>query len=282
MGFYDWVRNQVSLRGEWVVIGCTDNKAYLCDAHSGTTRCALSGHTGQVRSVAYSHDGTFIVTGSDDRSVRTWSADNATELRVMEGHTNAVTGVACSHGSKPWIASCSDDGTSRVWDTSTGAQLRVLGGQCSEIHSIAFSPDDTELLSAGIDTTTLWDASSGTILCVFSRVAYHDYYAVHCAFSPDGAYVAAACSDNTARVWNAKLGTEMCVLTGHCDEVLSIAFSPGGDRIATCGKDNTVRLWEWRKVTASPQSLRRATTLIPSLLSVLGAPSNVPLLGVRM
>jgi WD40 repeat protein len=34
----------------------------------------LEGHTGLVRSVAVSADGSTIVSGSDDKAVRVWSA----------------------------------------------------------------------------------------------------------------------------------------------------------------------------------------------------------------
>jgi WD40 repeat protein len=35
----------------------------------------LSGHTGGVRSVAFSPDGATIAAGSNDRSVRIWDAE---------------------------------------------------------------------------------------------------------------------------------------------------------------------------------------------------------------
>ncbi|KAF9025005.1 WD40 repeat-like protein [Hymenopellis radicata] len=55
-----------------IVIGLlTDNSIRVWDVMTDAER-VLCGHTGQVRSVAFSPDGTHIVSGSDDMSVRVW------------------------------------------------------------------------------------------------------------------------------------------------------------------------------------------------------------------
>jgi hypothetical protein len=64
------------------------------------------------------------------------------------------------------------------------------------------------------------------------------------AFSPDGRRVATTSEDRTARLWDAETGTEIAVLKGHKNAVLSAAFSPDGRRVATASSDNTARLWD--------------------------------------
>ncbi|MGA9601910.1 MAG: TIR domain-containing protein [Methylocystis sp.] len=64
------------------------------------------------------------------------------------------------------------------------------------------------------------------------------------AFSPDGARIATASYDNTARLWDAASGKQLAVLLGHEDHVFSAVFSPDGGRIATASKDKTARLWD--------------------------------------
>ena len=45
----------------------------------------------QVRSVAFSADGTRVVSGSWDKTVRIWDAASGAELKKLEGHSDAVS-----------------------------------------------------------------------------------------------------------------------------------------------------------------------------------------------
>jgi WD40 repeat protein/tRNA A-37 threonylcarbamoyl transferase component Bud32 len=63
------------------------------------------------------------------------------------------------------------------------------------------------------------------------------------AYSPDGARVATASWDRTARVRNADGTGEPVVLRGHDDRVNSVAFSPDGARVVTASRDRTARIW---------------------------------------
>ena len=75
----------------------------------------LKGHTGWVRSVGFSSDGTRIMSGSDDKSVRVWDASTGALLITLNGHTHRVYSVAfSSDGTR--IVSGSVDRSVRVWD----------------------------------------------------------------------------------------------------------------------------------------------------------------------
>ncbi|MCA1685645.1 MAG: protein kinase [Planctomycetia bacterium] len=67
---------------------------------------------------------------------------------------------------------------------------------------------------------------------------------VRAAFSRDGARIATASDDHTARIWDAQDGRPLTPTLGHDDEVNWVAFSPNGDRIVTASNDRTARVWD--------------------------------------
>jgi TPR repeat protein len=50
--------------------------------------------------------------------------------------------------------------------------------------------------------------------------------------------------DKTARLWDARDGTQLRVLSGHDDQLSSAAYSPDGKRIVTASDDKTIRIYD--------------------------------------
>ena len=66
------------------------------------------------------------------------------------------------------------------------------------------------------------------------------------SFSPDGTRIVTGSGDHTARVWDARTGTQILVLKGHTRGVTSAAFSPDGTRFVTGSIDRTAKVWDAR------------------------------------
>ena len=52
--------------------------------------CPVTGHSGEVNSVAYSPDGKHIVSGSDDKTVKVWDSQTGKEVNVLVCHRPIV------------------------------------------------------------------------------------------------------------------------------------------------------------------------------------------------
>ncbi|MHC4769623.1 MAG: WD40 repeat domain-containing serine/threonine protein kinase [Planctomycetota bacterium] len=216
---------------------------------SDTSIRTLSGHTGEVMSVAVSPDGSIIASGSrddlfsadSDNRIRLWDPATGAEIRSLEGHEHFVTSVAFSPNGAH-LVSGSYDRTVRVWDVETGETLKVLRGHTDNIEAVAFCPDGRTIASAGSDDVIrLWDVAGGeeTRTLRGHEATVHDV-----AWSPDGRTIYSAGWDRTVRSWDAQSWRQLRTLDGHEDLVMAVAISPDGRRVASSSTDNTLRIWD--------------------------------------
>ena len=99
------------------------------------------------------------------------------------------------------------------------------------------------LLAAGASDKTirLWDTQTHELLEVIPLGSV--VFGV--AFSPDGTRLAAACIDNTIRLFDVARRQQVAELRGHTDYVHAIAWSPDGTRLLSGSGDYfTVRIWD--------------------------------------
>ncbi len=201
------------------------------DRH-GTFLHTLEGHTGRVRSVVFSPDGTLLASGSwEDETIRLWNTTTGEHIRTLIGHTSGVYSVAFSPDGTT-LASGSKDGTIRLWNTTIGEHIRTLTGHSRWVGSVSFSPDGQTLASVSGDRTIrLWNAITGVPIKILTVNTVSE-----ATFSPDGRYLASVdTSDNKIYLWHAHTGNEYRTLTVYGD-VYSIAFSPDGQTLASGGR----------------------------------------------
>ena len=74
--------------------GAADHFVLLWDLSTGRELRCLDAHTGPVRSVAISPDGTRVLSGGEDGTVRLWDLAAGQELRCFTGHSHYVLSVA--------------------------------------------------------------------------------------------------------------------------------------------------------------------------------------------
>ncbi len=79
------------------------------------------------------------------------------------------------------------------------------------------------------------------------------------AISPDGKTLFTACSDGTARLWDAATGQQKCAPLQHKSSVLGLALSPDGKTLLTGCADGMAHLWDvWRRTPRVPPFRLRA------------------------
>ena len=88
----------------------------------------LNGHSGNVRSVAFSPDGTRVVSGSADKTIKIWSATTGEVVQTLDGHSDTVKSVAFSpDGTR--VVSGSYDKTVKIWQNDAMQLAHIAIGQ---------------------------------------------------------------------------------------------------------------------------------------------------------
>lgn len=257
--------------GALTATGSWDRTARIWDAASGAHVTTLSGHGDWVTAVTFSaNSSTVIATASDDRTARTWDVSTGAHRMTFIGHESGVNAVAFSPDGA-LIATASRDRTARIWNASTGKQRNILTGHDDWVTAVTFSPLGTQIATASHDRVVrLWrvtDTSGSRVPRLLPTsneqsptvtLSGHQASVRDVAFSPNGAWLASASDDGTARIWSVKGGPARLTFTGHDGPVKAVTFSPSGALIATASEDGTVRIWDAETASA-------VATLIPLL-----------------
>ncbi len=121
--------------------------------------------------------------------------------------------------------------------TIGGLEIFSSVGEGELLCSVAFTPDNTVLASAGGNSEDfairLWDVMSGESLGTLDE---HTGIVWGVAFSPDGQMLASVSSDKTAKIWDWRDGALLKSLD-FPDQVVSVSFSPDGQTLAVGGVD---------------------------------------------
>jgi WD40 repeat protein len=213
-----------------------------------------------VLDVEFSRDGRRVAIGAVDGLAKTWDVARGKlrEALTLRGHRNPVASVSFDRTGTRLVTSGQPSGEARVWDvtpTGRGEVLTLPGPQTDEYVDIAFTPGGRRLVapSGPAGTVRVWSVDSGAQLFQLgqdARTDAPDRAVIGVDVSPDGSHIATASADGSARIFDAKTGRQLVVISGrhcvrrHLCRVNRAVFSPDGSRLATTGQDATVRTWD--------------------------------------
>ena len=204
-----------------------------------------------VRSIAFAPAGDVLALGFAKKRLVLIDAATGKELAVLEEQpadappTPRVrfTQVAFSGDGKLLAATWLDSGI-RIYDVEQRKLIKTLNGHKERVLSIAFSPDQKQLISGSQDKTAIvWDLDRGERR--FSLPSQPGVLGVGCvAWSPDGKTLATGSGKDICRLWDAQTGRLLQTLVAHEGKVFEATFSPDGKLLATGGEDHLAKLWD--------------------------------------
>ena len=226
--------------GKYLATASTDGTARLWNATTSNEISRVK-HDDEVASVAFSPDGTLIATASYDYTARIFDINANKEIAVIN-FSNMVLYAAFSPDGKQMI-SVDNSGIIKTIDIATGKQETIVQGEPKDsVRGISISPDGKKIVMSSLSSkyAHIWDIDAGREI---QKVRHETGTILETNWSPDGKYLATACTDNTARIWNAQKGSVVAVLN-HNDTVNDVEFSPDGKLLATASSDDTAGIWD--------------------------------------
>jgi len=207
-------------------------------------------HSGLVRGIGLSRDGSMLVTVSGMnkppaaeawRIESNWDEDIG-ETNVYVWQTSGKLHHKLSHSypvayaefspDGERLVTCNSDGTlfertAQIWNVKTGAKIGPPLRHGDGVVHTAFSPDGKRILTTSEDTTVrVWDAETGRSLL---PPLPHPKPTTEACFSPDGRWIASSCREVKAgRVWDAETGEPLTPPLKHPWPVWHVQFVPGG------------------------------------------------------
>jgi WD40 repeat protein/serine/threonine protein kinase len=213
--------------GRWLLSYGRDAYIKRWDAAAGKLSTTWSGHVSQIETAAIAKRGSTLVVAGGDPSVHVhdWSAGKPIKPLEQDFHREPVCfyGVALSADGR---LAASQEGRNEVslWDVEAARVVRRLQGQHHNlVYSMAFSPDERNLATLGVDgELRLWNLSDGAST---ARVTGHVERSWCVTFSPDGRRVVTTGREGTVRIWDLHAWTEATALVAQLRSPRTIAFS---------------------------------------------------------
>lgn len=266
--------------GARIVSGGLDGSVRVWDAVAGMPIPAKQGI--EIRAVAVSPDGSQLASGGSNGTVKLW--DVATGKLIGQLGQPCPNDFECSINSLAFypkdarIVTGSTNGVVRIWDLKSPQQdirlrMRYPPGvptdPPSRVKSVAFSPDGSLIVAAGVDgVVRLWDAQ--TLEPIAAEVAHAkdwdgkdvQYEVWSVAFSPDSRRLATGSGyavdkekydKNFLQLWTIDRSRDQ-PLTRDGDpivdhrgwDIFSVAFDRKGEQVVSSSYDGTVRVFDVR------------------------------------
>ncbi len=227
--------------GRFLASGAKDGTVRLWEAETLEALAVFQGHEGHVLSVSFSPDGARLVSAGADGAARVWDATVRGDPHVLRGHGTYVYPVATSPDPRtPWlVASGAWDHAIRLWDVRTDTGVGELWGHTAPVVRLAFSPDGSRLVSAGLEEAVrVWDTASRREL---ARLDDATAWGQPLAFTEDGASVFLPLTPGEpARFWDFATGSVSTLPATSVARVRGQVVSPDGRLTLARGKTTAI------------------------------------------
>jgi len=205
----------------------------------------LEGHTAEIYSGKFSHNGDYFATAGNDKSIFIWDVfdKNCRNVNnILHAHSGPILEI-CWTDDDNYIISCSVDKRVTIWDIYSGNYITKYKEHDNFIYSVDFH--DNLLCSVGEDCTLIInDMRYKQKINSYT----HKYQLTSCKFLKDESIYFGGI-DNQIYRYDLKKGDidKNFVLIGHNDSITGIDISHNNKFLLSNSMDNTMIIWDIEK-----------------------------------
>jgi WD40 repeat protein/HEAT repeat protein len=238
--------------------GASGRELRIWETRKGTQLAQLDTQRFEIRSLAFTHDGTSLAVGCSDGSILTWKrhGDEWDGLGILKGRLAPASAAAFAPDMRTLaVGGTLNDSSAAVelWDVDRQSVRKTLMGPRGEVRTLTYSRDGQMLAATdAVDALHLWTNEEnhtrrwhqpGDSL-VDQRMQSRIPQQV--LFAPSSRYIAwlgaGFLQDVSLQVFEARTA-RLIASRGGISPITSLALSAGGRSILT-GEASKIRFWD--------------------------------------
>jgi uncharacterized caspase-like protein len=184
----------------------------------------LSGHSGEITSIAFGPDGHFLASAGRDKTILIWELNTGGRKSIARSESEINSIVFSPDGLQ--LATAHSDNLVRVWDVTKGLLAQTLSKHGGEVLKVVYSPNGKLIASASDDhSIKVWDADTGNERQSLTGPS-ESVNAV--GFSQDGRWLLSGSADGRTMLWDAFTGSLAATLVSVRDSDDWLVVTPDG------------------------------------------------------
>jgi len=220
-----------------------DGEVRLWDLSQRQCTSNWQGHSGFIRGLTFSTDGSRLLSCADDKTVKIWNAEEFNEEPVDTiVCKNMVMGVTYQqNGDK--FATCGE--STQLWEMGRSVPLRTFKWGVDSIHFVKYNPIERDMLGACANDNSILLYDTRDVGPVRKVVMTLKSNAL--AWNPMEAMVFVTASDDySLYAWDMRrLKFPTLIYNDHVDAVIDCDYSPTGREIVSGSYDRTIRIFPY-------------------------------------